>query len=609
VTTDTLATAPAAPAAPDRGDRLILAAVLAAAVVGRLPSLGAWWTLDDWGLLARAAGTLPPEPGLPARWLGQHLWWSLTWPLFGLDAHVHAVLRILLHATSALLVVRLARHAGLPPAGRLLAGLVFAATPLAFTPLAWAAGVQDLLSTTCALGAVLCFAGPGRRRLAAAVVLALGSLTAKEVGLGLPVLMAGMLLFGDAEARRPGDRPLAWAAVLFLMLAAAGEAILVVRHFGSGDGAYATGDAITVLGNLGVFGFWMVSPGPVFASALTRPMAVGGGLLFVLWGAWAARGWRGGSRLPAAALAAALLALAPALPLAHHLKPYLAYGAAAAGALALGRLMPRNLALRPAVLAAAALLAAIGSFTGMRARMGARNEFGLPADPVVRATALSWQTTHMLQDLQFPGGDDALPHDVVLLQVPVEAEAVQRADELGEPFVGRSELHEALGGALGPNLVAGGRLRVTWANALVTAPAEALVLCEAGDGFRIWGTTPNALLYAAMSDVGLGHFPRARRHLVRAAALGGENITFLYDPGQMIVPVAMVLRQKEAFIDWTVRGLGDGLTAHEVGGLQDLYFNLLSRMTGQPVAALAAGSRPLGAGHHGPDTNDPKETP
>jgi hypothetical protein len=118
---------------------------------------------------------------------------------------------------------------------------------------------------------------------------------------------------------------------------------------------------------------------------------------------------------------------------------------------------------------------------------------------------------------------------------------------------------------------------------------------EAGDGFNMWGTTANALLYAAATDIALGHFERARRHMLRAAALGDESIAFMYDPGQMIVPVGLVLRQKEAFVDWTVANLNDGMTAHEVGGLQDLYFNLLSRITGRPVAELTEGSRPLGA--------------
>ena len=43
---------------PMPGWGLVEMAVLLAAVIGRLPALGAWWALDDWGLLGRAAGIL-----------------------------------------------------------------------------------------------------------------------------------------------------------------------------------------------------------------------------------------------------------------------------------------------------------------------------------------------------------------------------------------------------------------------------------------------------------------------------------------------------------------------------------------------------------------------
>ncbi|MFN2369605.1 MAG: hypothetical protein ABR506_00470 [Candidatus Krumholzibacteriia bacterium] len=592
--------APHAAAATLRDDLPVLVAVALAAVLGRLPALGAWWALDDWGLLARAAGQLGTEAGVPARWVSQHLWWRLTWPVFGLDADAQTVLRIALHAGAALLVVRLAARARLQPVARLLAGLMFAATPLAFTPLYWAAGVQELLAAAGALGAVLAFTAGRRGPLFAAALLGLGAIAAKESALGLPVLLAAILAGEPAGVRPRADRPLAWALVLFLALAAVLEAALVLSHFATGgDDPYRLGGVATVLGNLGVFGFWLASPGPIFASELNWFMIGGGGALFLLWAAWAAWSWRRGRRLPAATLLACLLVLAPALPLQQQIKPYLAYLAAAAGALAVGSLLPRGLTLRPAILLAAVALVVIGSFAGMRVRMANRNELGFPADPVVRATALSWQTARVLTSLPWRA-DETPPHPVVLLQVPVDAAATRRAAELGERFVAESELQRALGGTLGPNLAGQGRLRVTWANGLLAVPRDALVLCEAGDGFRVWGRTPNALLYAALTDVGLGHFERARRHLVRAAALGDATITFLYDSGQMVVPLPLVVQQKEAFVDWTVDRLGSDLSAQEVSGLQEMFFNLLSKATGRPVAALTAGSRSLGPGRRAP---------
>ena len=79
---------------------------------------------------------------------------------------------------------------------------------------------------------------------------------------------------------------------------------------------------------------------------------------------------------------------------------------------------------------------------------------------------------------------------------------------------------------------------------------------------------------------------------------------FFYDEGQMIIPLKMVTDNKERFIDWTVQQLGRGASPHEVGGVQDMFFNLLSICTGESIEALSAGSHLLS----GSDTTS-NETP
>ena len=586
------------PSPPDAADRrrdlMLVGAVVAVAILGRLPALGAWWALDDWGLLARAAGWETGTAEWPARWLSQHLWWRLVWPVFGLEANAHAVLRLLLHAASAALVVRIGARAGLGAGGRYLAGLLYAASPLAFTPLYWAAGVQELLAVVCALAAVERWLAPGARNAFAAGLWALASILAKEPGLGLPVFLA-LLAHGGARRRSgPGTGPAAWTMLVFLVLVAVCEGWLVVRHFATGaDEAYRTGGPGLMVANLTTYGWWLISPGPIFASRISWPMSGAGAALFILWGVWAAWSWRRGDRTPAALLLAAVLALGPALPLRQQIRPYLALLPAAALALAVGHLVPRRWTPRTVVVVLLAVVAATWSFGGMRVRLDNRNEMGFPADPIVRATSLSWQATRLMRHLPWPAGTTD-ERTLVLLQIPVAPGAARAAEEAGEGQVDATELHLTLGGDRGPRFAAGEGIEVRWANALYGAPADALVLCEFGEGFRIWGPTPNAVLYAALTDVGLGEYQRARRHLIRGAALADETISFVWDEGQMVLPLAMVLERKESFVDWTVGLLAQGHSAQEVGGLQDLFFNLLSVATDRDVDELTAGSRLVG---------------
>ena len=589
MTTDDTPDIPVPRTGPESGPLAALAALLVA-VLGHLPVLGAWWCRDDWGLLARAAGLIEKPIALPARWLSQHFYWQVTWPLWGLDPTPHAVLRLLLHGLSAALVVRLGRRGGLTAAGAGLAGCVFAASPLAFTPLYWAAGIQELLAAALALLALdrwLAVGAGGNKALGTAAVAALAALMAKESALGI-----GVMLGAVAWSRRTQDKRV-WAAVASLVTAGVGAAILAVRHFDTGAGApYQIGSLLSIPANLGQCGRWLLSAGPVVG---TRPtgLVIGVGLaLFAAWAAWGVRQWRRGHRLPLAALAGALLSVAPVLPLRHHLAPYMAYLAVAGWALTLGSLLPRRVPLpRPALLAA---LVGFGGFALLSTQMvlNRRNELGLPADDIVRATSLSWQAAGELRDAEAMGGGSPV-RQVVLLQMPAGPGALEYAERFGERWAGRTDLYEALGGDLGPRLMVAPGITARWQNGLVTAPDSALVLVETGDGLRPWGRTGQAALYAALTDVGLGNFARARGHLLRAGRLGGRAIGFSCDEGLLPIPLALVTQQRQAFTDWTVGLMSQGASQTEVGGLQDMYFNLLCACTGRSLDDLTRGSRLL----------------
>lgn len=580
-------------------------AAFIAAFIGHLPALGAWWALDDWGQLARSAGLDTGEAlsGMPARWLSQHLYWDLTWPLFGLNSDAHAVIRLVLHGVAAVLVVRIAKRAGLGSLSRLLAGLVFAASPLAFTPLYWASGIQELLAAVFALAAVNCWLGGtvgGRSRLAWATILAVLSILSKESGLGLPLLF--LVFVWLRIGARIEDKAFAWAMIMLLLPVALAEGVLVTNHFATASGeAYATGGLTVILNNLGASGLWLVSPGPILTSRLVGWTPVAGGLVFVVWSVWGVVSWRRwGSATALLALVAALLIVAPALPLRTRLVPYLAYLAAAPVGLLFGTISsqlpfrgPARLSQLPG-LALMTLVALGWGFFGMEARLDNRLKLGLVADPVARGTALSWQACQTMRNLQQRAvnstGPDTLLTHLTLLQPVVENEALDQAEAFGERWTQPSDMYQALGGTLGPRLILGPDVQVNWANGLTTASSQAIVLCETATGFRTWGNTINALFYEALTDIGLGHFGRARAHLVRAAALGDKQFMFIFDAGQMIIPLQMVLDQKVAFVDWTLSLLDGSASQMEVGGLQDLFFNLLSSATGRSLEDLTAGS-------------------
>jgi hypothetical protein len=567
-------------------------AVAALAVVARLPALGAWWNQDDWGLLARAAGLIEAH-GPPLRYLSRDLYWQLLHPLAGLDPAPYAFTRLLLHALAAAAVVRLGARLGLSALQGWTAGLIMAASPLAFTALYWGAGVQDLLAVACAVWALERWLAPGRTAAAVAALLAIAALAAKEL-VGLPLLLA---LFGlAAKEQRPLPRE-RWLLIALLTAAAVAAGLLALRGFATGSGQpYALGAADTVARNLLSYGWWLLLPGPHFPPA-SGAAAAAGAALWLVWAAWGAVAWRRGRRVPLLALAGALLMLAPVLPLVRHVSPELAYPAEAFGCLALGCLVPRRWPARQAVVAVLAMVAVAWGFGGMRARLNLRDANGRLADPVVRRTALSWQACRELRSLPVPEAG------LVILQPPLVPATAAMAAKLGEERVQASPLYHSLDGALGPRLVLQPPRPVVWANGLRRTPAEALVLLDAGDTLKPWGPTPQALLDQVLTDVGLGFFERARLHLLRASLLAGDTLTIIFDPDLLPVSLEQVLANEDAFLEYLEAGRRTGRSAQEIAGLQQNFLRLLSVCTGREMESPPAPDRP-GAASSG-ETEEP----
>lgn len=448
---------------------------------------------------------------MPARWLSQHAWWSLMWPVLGTSAVAHAWARILLHAGAALAVALIARRAGLSVLQQILAGTAFAATPIAFTPLYWASGIQELLSGILTLLAIERWFAGGNRSVVAAGILGSAALLAKESPLGLPLFLGGWILAARRGPRPPRAR--AWIVPAVLAVVAIGEAMLVSQHFVTSPNArYATGGALVSLGNLGKFGWWLATPGPVFTAQVDWTRAIVGLALWAIWGAAGWVRWRRGSRLVLASWFGALLTLAPALPLVHQANPYLGYLAAAAVVLTMAGMLPQRLGARPTATAAMVVIGAVlWGQLNMRGRIGAVDADGRPADPVVRAMAASRRAADALLSALPPDFDPRLT-EVVIYQPEL------RESTASTPVHAPQEI--ALGGSIGLCIALGRHGRAAWVKSLLAVPDGAQVLSIKGEGFQDWGKTRDAVIHAATLHLAAGQYAKVHALLVRAAELG-----------------------------------------------------------------------------------------
>jgi len=490
-----------------------------AAVLGHLPVLGTWWNRDDWGLLARAQGLIPADG--PARFVSQTLYWRLLEPVFGLDPAPWAVTRLLLLAGIAVLPRRLARrHLGLDEGPALLAGLLAAWSPLAFTPLHWAAGVQELLGAALALAAVD-LALSGGRKLALAVPVGAAAMLSKESGLGLPLLL-GALAWGGAITTR--DRRGVVLASLALLAAALAEGWLVLRHFDHAPGAaYALAPPTAWPLNLTQYGWWLATAPWPWPSAGWSALTGLTGLAF--WAAlcwWAWRRWRGGDRRPAALLLAGVLALGPALTLRRHLFPYLALTAWTPLALMLAA-APALRRWRPGAIGAvtAAVLAAALAFGGTMGRIKAREADGAPRDTAVRGAAVAYEFVRSLEGLP-----PALATRVVVLQPYAEPGSLPRP----------TDLYGALAGGLGVRVALPDGPTVSWRTDLRDPPADAFVVADAGIVAKPWGPLTQARLMLALTRIGQGKQAAALDLMLHTLANADEEVPLLFDASQLTVP-------------------------------------------------------------------------
>ena len=374
------------------------------------------FALDDYSFLYQVSG-LEPSPFSLRRWLAVHGWYALLYRLFGPEPRAWHVGSFALHVANAVWVFALARRYGASrPAGWIACGL-FAASPLAFSVVYWAAGIQEVGSTFFVLAAAWIAGRTGRTRWLAVPLFALAMLC-KESVLLAPLALAVLL----------GRRGRLLSAAMF----AAGIAVFVAsglhhRMLDSNlESPYATAYDSTLLVNLATLWIWFLSPWRPYPDRLAAPqpalvlpaLATAGALVVYL----AFTRGRHARSLGLASLWFVVLLL-PVLPLRQHTYAYYAY-LSQAGFLVLAGAGLEKLARRGRPASFAWLLGlgvvAVAASILCAARTARTHETltlpnnAVPHDSVVRYGRAAGALVAAVRDARLPAGVDR----VVFMSLP-----------------------------------------------------------------------------------------------------------------------------------------------------------------------------------------------
>jgi hypothetical protein len=398
------AAGPMRPGHPHIDPRAGLAAVLAVTAAVHAPALGTFFAQDDVTYLARARG-LVPIPWSLSRPLYDGVAWPALYPLFGLNPLLWHAFNLALHLLNVGLVYAVGRRLGLGPAAACAAALLFGVSGIAFTPLHWGVGSQELLVTALTLAAAWLFlvarARGWRAGLWIAALLGMAAALTKENAVLLPLAL--WVAHRRLSPPRPGARVLLPQAALSLLFVAAYAATLRFVHY-IGTEAYARDfSPAFLLANASTYLRWAFSPHvPIrdfVAAADPTAWPIGIAIaLAIAAGLWRVR--RSPDHREEIGAAWCAVFLLPVLPLRYHTYLYYLYlpsiGLCWMLAGFAGRLLPR--APRPLAWAVGlgALLAAVavGFVTG-RAREGATIH-GYPRDKTIREATI---LRHALEDL------------------------------------------------------------------------------------------------------------------------------------------------------------------------------------------------------------------
>ncbi len=370
------------------------------------PGFKIFFSLDDLQFLLRAAG-LDQNTAAQGRFVSTKLFFIASWRLFGSQAWLYHLVVFMFHVANASLLYLLARRLKLDRNAAYAASILFVTSSVAFLPLHWISGIQEVTMTFFALIAAYFFLGQDSKSTFISLAAGCCSLLCKETSI---------LLFPSLALAFPVSRKRKWllGTVGFLLGLTLLALIGKIGTRPTGD-PYETSLGMNILWNLLTFSawlarFWVSIPDKV--ARYDQRWAAWGLILPILLALAAWRLPKARGPIGKAALVF-ILALLPVLPLVRHSYFYYLYLPliplwllAGAG---LARISRRSVSV--------VILVLFVILSGWNARRHRTAEIaeGVLADPVLRYAAVAKNAVlSMRESADFVRGD-------VLIIKPVSA--------------------------------------------------------------------------------------------------------------------------------------------------------------------------------------------
>jgi hypothetical protein len=381
-----------------------------------------FFSLDDLHFLLRAAG-FDQNAAVQGRFISTKLFFVASWRLFGSQPWPYHLVVFLFHVANASILYFLARRLKIEKNAAYAASILFATTFVAFLPLHWISGIQEVTMTFFALIAAYYFLGQGTTSIVISLAAGCCSLLCKETTI---------LLFPALSLVLPVSRKRKWllgSAGLLLGLAL----LALAGNIGSRPVGhpYESSFGSNILWNLLTYSAWLARFWVYYPDRVPRydPHLAAWGLILPILLAIAA--WR----LPKArgsigkAVLVFILALLPVLPLVRHSYFYYLYLPLIPLWLLAGAILARIS--RRSISAGILVLFVIVSGWNARRHQSAELVAGVIEDPILRYAAVAKNAVlSMRESAGFMQGD-------VLIILPVSAIDIDLSEGHGDAARGQ----------------------------------------------------------------------------------------------------------------------------------------------------------------------------